>query len=105
MACLLSELEDHPKQISKECYKLLERRKQLWELAAQVCIFMMVLSIYMLNLEEIFMSDCYFSNNHNQPISFFTRLRSQDIRWKLEIYSIRTVCVNEIKIFLENLAL
>ncbi|XP_048735451.2 Golgi apparatus protein 1-like isoform X2 [Ostrea edulis] len=35
MACLLSELEDHPKQISKECYKLLERRKQLWELAAQ----------------------------------------------------------------------
>nr|XP_022342252.1 Golgi apparatus protein 1-like [Crassostrea virginica] len=35
MACLLAELEDHPNQISPECKKLLEKRKQLWELAAQ----------------------------------------------------------------------
>ena len=37
MACLLAELEDHPNQLSQECKKLLEKRKQLWELAAQVC--------------------------------------------------------------------
>nr|XP_011440924.2 Golgi apparatus protein 1 isoform X1 [Crassostrea gigas] len=35
MACLLAELEDHPKQVSQECRKLLDKRKQLWELAAQ----------------------------------------------------------------------
>ncbi|XP_061189977.1 Golgi apparatus protein 1-like isoform X2 [Saccostrea echinata] len=35
MACLLAELEDHPKQISEKCLKELEKRKLLWELAAQ----------------------------------------------------------------------
>ncbi|XP_062582222.1 Golgi apparatus protein 1-like isoform X2 [Saccostrea cucullata] len=35
MACLLAELEDHPKQISEKCLKELNKRKQLWELAAQ----------------------------------------------------------------------
>lgn len=54
MACLLAELEDHPKQVSQECRKLLDKRKQLWELAAQVCLPVEIKTlkwIYFINLE------------------------------------------------------
>lgn len=63
MACLLAELEDHPKQVSQECRKLLDKRKQLWELAAQVCLPVEIKTrkeIYAINFQfqKLSMKEC-----------------------------------------------
>lgn len=36
MACLLEALEDKSVRLKKECKNMLEKRKELWEFAAEV---------------------------------------------------------------------
>ena len=43
MSCLLTMLEDHPKQLKPNCLKLLKQRKTLWEFAADVSLFSVLL--------------------------------------------------------------
>ena len=39
MSCLLANLESDPKSMARECVNMLQRRKDLWEYAAQVIRF------------------------------------------------------------------